>query len=1042
MRAFRQPNGIIRSLNILVLSFFTFTFYAPSALAMKEGIEQQKLNATLPENQSEISQYSKKLQKMKGHFLEAERLYKEQENNSFAIFTDIKNAIETGESLFRKKDDWEKELKQALVLLPDVKKLHKVANKDFAEVEQWIKDKQLPGLFMERHNQTVDDYQTRYDEFAELADKVASTQNEAKKIKALEELNKELKQHRFGRSHQEFDKEQLGNFTPKSAKGQPLKLTSTDYIDAGLYSNPVVQIAQLGSGNFDFSNLPQADDPAYLAETDEIKLTQPILDKAQELEYKPVEIYNWIRNNIEYIPGWGSYQSAQLTLEAGRGNAMDIASLHIALLRASGIPARYVQGVIEIPADKYTNWLGNFKNADVASDYASSNGIATQLVLAGGKITKIRTEHIWVEAAVDFSPSQGAKNRSADAWIAMDASFKQYEYEDGLDAIQITGIDAEALANQFTNSGTVDEDAGFVQNLDPTALLDAQEQAQTQLRQYIENNLDQSTTTIGDVIGARSIIAKDYEILADGLPYRKINQGATYGQLPSQLQNRMAIGFGSDRTTYPVAVLNNQKITLSFRPATKQDSTALGNFLPEGDDLSDISKLPNSIPSYLINVIPQLALNGEIIKTGSAMKLGEEIDLTYQQSSPTQSYAPYSYSVIAGSYLNVPVVAQNISPVNLEKLQNQIEQTRTVFENADDSQIETLTRDKVIGDLFYAGSLGYFAQYDGRSHVLALRSKGAHRMDIGYGSYGYEPNQDTFFGITRAIKTGGAVFNTRIGRVVQSFDANKDARNLLRFQSGMISSTLEHEVPEQMFSKPDDPTDAVSALKALQLAAQQGQNIYQISASNQSQMANLNLSSEVEAEMQDAINQGRLVVTHTSNIQVPGWSGAGYLILDPEIMDGSYKISGGLNGGSIDGGDGSEDDPASPIAGVLGALLSILIPPAEASEGDASETAGKAFEVFKTIVVELYDAITDGVFKVIGTSFVVLEYLYNAFKVISECESFEGLAIALTTFTSLSILGSLFISSLSLAVWPLFLVAVAVALIVGLATALVVEERC
>jgi hypothetical protein len=40
-----------------------------------------------------------------------------------------------------------------------------------------------------------------------------------------------------------------------------------------------------------------------------------------------------------------------------------------------------------------------------------------------------------------------------------------------------------------------------------------------------------------------------------------------------------------------------------------------------------------------------------------------------------------------------------------------------------------------------------------------------------------------------------------------------------------------------------------------------------------------------------------VVITHTDNIQVPGWSGAGYIILDQETGVGSYKISGGGNGG-------------------------------------------------------------------------------------------------------------------------------------------------
>jgi len=64
-------------------------------------------------------------------------------------------------------------------------------------------------------------------------------------------------------------------------------------------------------------------------------------------------------------------------------------------------------------------------------------------------------------------------------------------------------------------------------------------------------------------------------------------------------------------------------------------------------------------------------------------------------------------------------------------------------------------------------------------------------------------------------------------------------------------------------------------------------------------MADLRLDISVEDEIRQAVSQGRIAIAHTNNISVPGWSGAGYLILDPEIMDGSYKISGGFNGGLI-----------------------------------------------------------------------------------------------------------------------------------------------
>jgi hypothetical protein len=42
-----------------------------------------------------------------------------------------------------------------------------------------------------------------------------------------------------------------------------------------------------------------------------------------------------------------------------------------------------------------------------------------------------------------------------------------------------------------------------------------------------------------------------------------------------------------------------------------------------------------------------------------------------------------------------------------------------------------------------------------------------------------------------------------------------------------------------------------------------------------------------------------MVITHTDSVSVPGWTGGGHIILDPEDLTGAYKISGGLDGGLL-----------------------------------------------------------------------------------------------------------------------------------------------
>ena len=86
-------------------------------------------------------------------------------------------------------------------------------------------------------------------------------------------------------------------------------------------------------------------------------------------------------------------------------------------------------------------------------------------VESGGQVSHIQIEHIWVEAAIDYHPSRGAINLAADSWVAMDPSYKQYEYLPGLDVVAISGIDPEQLASDTAATGTLNETEGWVSGL-------------------------------------------------------------------------------------------------------------------------------------------------------------------------------------------------------------------------------------------------------------------------------------------------------------------------------------------------------------------------------------------------------------------------------------------------------------------------------------------------------------------------------------------------------------------------------------------------
>ncbi len=196
--------------------------------------------------------------------------------------------------------------------------------------------------------------------------------------------------------------------------------------------------------------------------------------------------------------------------------------------------------------------------------------------------------------------------------------------------------------------------------------------------------------------------------------------------------------------TLPWASLNNHKVTLSFKPASDADEQALLALLPEGE-ITDPSQLPTSIPSYLINVIPEIAVDGQVVKQGFAMRLGEDLTLVFQPTRLGQSLETQTYTVPAGAYLSLAATAGSVSPQVLQDLKTKLEQTKTTLESGNPDLIGTLTREDVLGDLFYAGVLGYFGQHTALGHISSLAQAARYNLGAGYGSLGYEPEVFYFF---------------------------------------------------------------------------------------------------------------------------------------------------------------------------------------------------------------------------------------------------------------------------------------------------------
>ncbi len=114
-------------------------------------------------------------------------------------------------------------------------------------------------------------------------------------------------------------------------------------LDGGAVSNST-PAATLTSGTVD---------PNLLASTPDANTTDPyVQEEAAALGYNAQNIFNFLHDDIGYNSYVGSLRGARGTLWSSAGNALDVASLGVALLRASGIPAQYVSGTLSTALTK------------------------------------------------------------------------------------------------------------------------------------------------------------------------------------------------------------------------------------------------------------------------------------------------------------------------------------------------------------------------------------------------------------------------------------------------------------------------------------------------------------------------------------------------------------------------------------------------------------------------------------------------------------------------------------------------------------------
>ncbi|MFK7801210.1 MAG: transglutaminase domain-containing protein [Anaerolineae bacterium] len=693
-------------------------------------------------------------------------------------------------------------------------------------------------------------------------------------------------------------------------------------------------LESLSVAPYDAPLVSQQDQARQLETADSLIINAEIIELAESLGHDPVKIYEYVYNHIRFDPYYGSRKGPLLTLWERSGNDIDIASLTIALLRASGYQARYVQGEIVLGADEAINWIGNPDTLSIASDIFALSGI-TVSVTADNHLVK---NHVWVEynpEAVSpplttdnklFLPlisTQTSGARSAEqpdvapvgpnqsinlereplAWVPLDTSFKQYSYYQPLDFKSITGFDSEAWIDEVRPHMSISDTEKSIGSYplipDPNEpegeyeidFIDYKmEQAEDAMTAYLDANPDLTNVDLlgGDYIVTQTVTALPelpFDILSTTPPIQ-------FTEVPESLENKITIElYDSDGAlfsyTTPWADVANKRIALSYRANTPDDQATIDSYG---------GSVINTPP--VVYLLPVLKIGGvEVARsTEFAYRMGGFLTRSVTvENAHGQSKTVTNRLVVGETHM----VGLNYGRTSTEALQASQDRLAAAKSNipknsAGDFDLSHPANmsEAVLGESLNAVILAYYNHVDIYNELIARKTNVRWTRGLSVGFSNQNLSISYFFGTPLATRGGGMALDIQRSAVyassLSSYD--EDVRTFYK-TVGHLSSAAEHSVFE------DIGAPALSTMQLLQVAMLQEVPVYRIDETNRETVfPKLQLTSFTENFISDLLDNGYTVTVHEDEVQLGEWVGSGFIYTDPETGASSYIISGGLAG--------------------------------------------------------------------------------------------------------------------------------------------------
>lgn len=617
--------------------------------------------------------------------------------------------------------------------------------------------------------------------------------------------------------------------------------------------------------------LEQAD----LDPTIDVQFTMAISDLAGELGHSPARMYEYVHNNFVFEPYLGSRKGSQQTLEHSRGNDYDQASLLIALLRSSGVPARYVRGTVEMPVDPASSWLGVEDPTTLVAmlNAAGFDGVEVQDSL--GHTVAVECKRVWVEAFVPIVNYRGAVNDSTGkVWVPLDPAFKRFASSPAINLPAEIGFNGEEFVREYFTELQTETPAELFQQMLVDSLA-----------------VRYPGASYGDLIRSRSIIPETDGILPLTLPYSVLAVEDVFSEIPDSL--RYSIRFliwdsaGTSGTTFldytaSLPELVGKQITISFVGASEYHGQVI-------DSAGGMFHLP--FPVCATQVSPVVRVDGCDVAQGTdSTRVGHKIHYDLELISPVGApnlWPRTTNEILGGSTHAIGLDTEDAFPARFalpttacpeDYLSGVLHQTALNYlnwENRASDELARLFHHVLVNDV---GVTVVENSLKVEGTVLECPSNLAPGIKDPY-TFEWE---GLVIDVKRVVRREFPVVGGGSG-------ANCD----LRWLRGANMSILENQTLERLLDR-----EAISAVKFLEIASDRGKQICEITDNIATDCPALNMPTAIEARIDSIAQLGWDVIIPVIQQSYYNWYGAGWIEHHPATCSQGYLISGFNWGGS------------------------------------------------------------------------------------------------------------------------------------------------